>query len=493
MNESSLTLPKPRSEPPGLDLSSALIPVFVGAAALGLLTANPLLTAACFLTLPVLFKLLWRTGETPILLFAAGFQWLQVSAKVFQADLRGLPVGVISDTDTVSQTILLSLLGLIVLAIGMRVGIRKLQPATAAEVDEEAWRFSPQQLFLLYLAGTTAATVILTLAWVLPGASQIATGAAAIKWVPFCLLGYVVLQQKKNYGYLGIALAIEFVAGIGFFSGFKTVIFIALIVVFTIYTRFRFKTVVLGFVMLAALMIMALGWTSVKGPYRAFLNQGTGMQVTLVSQSAQIAVLLRLVGQLTPQDLLVAFDPLFSRLAYVDYFALSMDNVPAVRPHEGGRLWGISIGHILQPRVLFPDKPPLIDDSELTMRYTGLRLATGSEGTSISIGYMGESYIDFGPVGMFGPIFLLGFFWGFMYYFFRSRSKTVLTGYAFATALLINAYQLEIASGKLLGGITSKFIVLALLLKFAEPTIVAWLSKESDRRKARAALKTAAG
>ena len=38
-------------------------------------------------------------------------------------------------------------------------------------------------------------------------------------------------------------------------------------------------------------------------------------------------------------------------------------------------------------------------------------------------------------------------------------------GYAFATALLINANKFEITSLKLLGGVLMKFIVLALLLR----------------------------
>ncbi len=482
-------------------MPSGLMAAFVGAAFLGLFTANPLLTAACFLVLPVFFKLFWNPGETPVLLFALGFQWVQVAAKVIHADMAGvlvyeLPLAVGSPvvTETITETIYLSLLGLIVLAIGMRVGIRKLRPAMPAQRAAEAMEFSPQRLFLLYLIGAAGSTVLMSLAWAIPSASQLLSGIAVVKWVFFCLLGYVVLERKQNYAYFAVALLIEFIGGIGFFSEFKTVIFISLIVLFTIYTRFKPKTIAIGAVAFVVLVVLGLAWVSVKDQYREYLNQGTGTQATLVSQSEQIMGLARLVKQLTAEDLFLAVDPFLSRVAYVDYFSVSMDYVPAVLPHERGRLWGISIEHILKPRVLFPDKPPLIADSDLTMRYTGLKLASTEEGTSISLGYMGESYVDFGKIGMFFPIFLLGFTWGFMYYLFRSRTQTLLTGYAFATALLINAYKLEIASGKVLGGVVSKFIVLFIVLKFIEPTLVAWLREgRQTQQKRKSPLEPVAG
>ena len=129
--------------------------------------------------------------------------------------------------------------------------------------------------------------------------------------------------------------------------------------------------------------------------------------------------------------------------------------------------------HVLTPRVLYPDKPPLTPDSEITMRYTGLHLASAEEGTSISIGYMGESYVDFGPYGMFVPVFILGVLWGLMYYFIVSRARFLVFGYAFATALLLNAYQFEMTGIKLLGGVTMSFLVLALIM---------YLTREIPRR-----------
>jgi hypothetical protein len=61
-------------------------------AAVGYLTPNPLLTSASILALLLLMKLLWRAGEPPVLLFAAWFQWMQITTRVFNADLHGMGV-----------------------------------------------------------------------------------------------------------------------------------------------------------------------------------------------------------------------------------------------------------------------------------------------------------------------------------------------------------------------------------------------------------------
>ena len=305
--------------------------------------------------------------------------------------------------------------------------------------------------------------------------TQILLSAVAVKWVFFFLLGYLVIQRNERYPYFLTAIAIEFIGGIGFFSGFKTVIFVTLLVVFTVRYQLRPGAIVMGTVLLAALLVFGAAWTSVKSEYRNFLTQGERSQTTVVSRSEQLDRLGALIGSLSWEDVQEGMEPLFIRIAYVDFFALTMDFVPEYRPHEGGKVWMESILHVLKPRVLFPDKPVLKSDSEFTMQYTGLFLASDAEGTSISIGYMGESYIDFGVPGMFVPILILGFFWGWLYAFFISRAQSAIFGYAFATALLIEAYQFEMAGIKLFGGVTMKFMVFALLLHFLEPRLRAWL------------------
>src|SRR5436309_9817474 len=92
-----------------------------------ILTTNALLTSASVLTLLLLVRLLWRPAEPPALLFAAGFQWLQVSTLVFVADYDKMPVSQLSFSAHVETAIWLSLVGVGALAIGMRLGAGRLR------------------------------------------------------------------------------------------------------------------------------------------------------------------------------------------------------------------------------------------------------------------------------------------------------------------------------------------------------------------------------
>src|SRR4029077_6417558 len=114
-----------------------------------------------------------------------------------------------------------------------------------------------------------------------------------------------------------------------------------------------------------------------------------------------------LVEDVTWDNFLDGMDALIMRISYVNFFALATENVPGRIPYENGALWRGSVVHMFMPRVLFPEKP-ILDDSERTRTYTGMNVAGSEQDTSIGIGYVGESYIDFGPIGMFIPIFLLG-------------------------------------------------------------------------------------
>ena len=223
------------------------------------------------------------------------------------------------------------------------------------------------------------------------------------------------------------------------------------------------------------LLIVALGWTRIKQDYRAHVSGGQRQQVIVVSPTERVRIFVSMMTSLTTRDLQQSVDQLADRMAYVDYFGSVLERVPSVLPYENGSLLWKAIEHVLLPRFLFPEKAALLSDSDLTRHYTGKALAGNEEGTSISMGYMTESYIDFGPLLMFLPIFLLGVAWGRMYRYMINGATLTVIGYAFGTALLINANQFEITGIKLIGGMLAKFLVLAVILRFGVPRVSAWL------------------
>ena len=228
-----------------------------GAAFLGLLTPNPLLTAGAFLLVPILIRLLWRRGETPILLFAVLYQWLQVTTRLLYADIEGVPLGTLASyapPAQVREATGLGLIGLLVLAGGAHLVLRQLGPSRP--LSEWIERFSLWRLFLLYLALAAYEQFLPAFAGLFGPLSEILVPAAQTKWVLFFILGYACIQREEGYSYLATAVAIEFVLGIGYFSGFKTVFLFLAVVVFAAQKKLRGRTIAVAALFAGVLLIL---------------------------------------------------------------------------------------------------------------------------------------------------------------------------------------------------------------------------------------------
>lgn len=447
-------------------------------ASLGLLTPNPALTFTSILSLPYFVMLLWRKGEPPVLLFALIYQWFQVCTKIFHANILGVSIESMFGAPAIIRATWLSLAGLVILAIGMRLGIGQLKSINAKALIDGAHGFSLSRLWAGYLIAFVFSLIFSRVAWSLSQLTQILLPLLNFKWVMFFLLAYTILSRRQKKIYLILAIVIEMVKGFsGFFADYKQVFFVLVVAMLTVGYRFSPKNV--SKLILIAILVIFLGtvWTSVKSKYRDFLNAGTGQQIVTVSLKERASKLFELFSTLDASSLSDGFKQLAERLAYTDMFAYVLEMVPRHIPHEGGLLWKKAVIHVLVPRLFYPNKPDLGSDSELTMKYTGLKLASEEQGTVISLGYMVESYIDFGPWLMYGPIFIVGLLWGLMYQYFLSHSKTKILGCALAVSVLINANQFEIYCVKLVGGILMSFIVTALVQRFLSPPLTKWLIK----------------
>ena len=467
-----------------MGLPPAVVVALLGLSFLGFLTTNPTLTVGSLAILPILAALAWRPGEPPILLFIVGFQWLQATAKVFHANILGVDVTELVlfseiETPQTARAIWLSLAGLLVLSIGIRIVLQRLPPNDLDAIQRSAQAFSIPKAFGLYLALSIGLTAMYESIGYWSSFRQILLAVSLLKWSGFYLLAYLVFMRREKYLFFLAAFGIEFIGGIGFFSGFKEVVFVSVIAFFSIGRRLTVGSALKGLAVVIVMIVIGAAWTSVKVEYRDTISGGSGQQESIVDQGAQVNLLVNLVSGLERQDLVDGLDPLLARVAYVDFFGYVLNAVPTVVPHEKGALWGTAVRHVLLPRIIYPNKPALASDSEVTSRYTGIFLASGGEGTSISIGYMGESYIDFGTLGMFAPIFLLGLGWGLIYLFFVRKAVDPILGYAYSVAILLSAYQLEVATIKLLGGVLMKFIVVALVFRFTQSWILDWLRSDS--------------
>ena len=269
-----------------------------------------------------------------------------------------------------------------------------------------------------------------------------------------------MLHQRRNYGLLAGCLAFEFAMGLfGVYANFKSVFFVLVVAATASPLALRGRRLAATIVCFSILFVSGVVWTAVKMDYREFLANSETANEEAIPIERKVEKLADLVSTVTWQNFTDGMDGLIMRVSYVNFFALALENVPNRVPYENGELWKGSIMHILTPRLLFPDKP-VLDDSERTRLYTGVQVSGTESNTSIGIGYVGESYIDFGPVGMFAPIFLLGVLYGVINRFFLTRTKYKLLGAALAVSVLIfNAYEIETSNIKLVGGVVSVALV----------------------------------
>ena len=439
---------------------------------------------ACFV-LGLGTSLLWRPGEPPILFFIFLYQWLQSAAGTFYANLRGLSVGELSKFNGRPEAaIFLLLTGLIVFAFTIRITsgpvIRGLLPRVQIFVAARP----PRYWLLLFLGAWIFSDMCLFAAGASGGLRQVLLSLADIQWAAFMLLTLATfsIPNRPKLPWL-LVFGFLFAIGLGgYFSGFKDVFFYAVIGLIASNVRFKARVLIPVVSLAGILLFLALIWSAIKTDYRAFVSRGTGQQVVLVSYSERISEIGYLVSSLHSEDLPGAADRLMDRIMYFSLFGVVLDRVPYVLPYADGQIWLDAVRRPFMPRILFPEKTE-VNDSDLTNLYTGIGFANASQGTSISMGFMAEAYIDFGPVFMFLPIGGLGLFLGFFYRRLLSQPGLgAALGVALVPFALMPAHLTETSSLKLVPALGLSIISCWIILRVLAPRLFG-LPRKTNRRR----------
>lgn len=443
---------------------------------------------ALFAVIVLLFgsALLWRPGESPILLLLFGYHWLQGSMRIFHANFKGVDVSDLSYAGgQVSLASMLSLVALLALAAGLRVGIGPWRAIEGQVCRSIALSRDTKYWFRLYALVWVGATVALLIARSVPGLSQPLLAAANLKWAFFWILAYATFARPNaDRKYLVVAFMFEFALGVGgYFSNFTTVFFMTIMAVAAAGMKISLSRLAALTALGALLVTVAVVWTAVKFEYRYFVSGGERAQIITVDYSTRIATLANMVVDLEARDIAQAIEETVDRVSYVDFFAVVLDRVPSAISHEYGALWWDAISRPFMPRILFPGKSA-IHDSERTNYYTGLGVASYGAGTSISIGYLGETYIDFGAISMMPIIFFYGLFLGRVYrWFVRGPRTQGLLGMAFVSIIFLGAAALESSIAKVMGGLLVGLLTSYLLARYIVPYYLPWLVAERGKNR----------
>jgi hypothetical protein len=381
------------------------------ASALALLTAD-WIPGAATVVLCAIWTWLRTDDGPPVLAMALSFQWLQVVVGVLYFHATGRRV-VEMDRIDYQPMVALGLACVAALTVGLASGLALLRarPAAAAPGRSIATRV----LVIGYLVTTAVNGAATAVAFSVPALTQVIFAFTFVRLALLFLLVQRLLHPRPRWALLSLVIAGEIVVGFtGFFADFREALVIITLAVLDGFRGRPGRWAALVMVV-AATLVAGVAWTGIKVEYRRSYRQDAGFADSREARLDRLQSLTSDWIDHAPERIGPDFDKLVSRVWAVYYPGLAVRRVPAVMPHENGRILLEALTHIVTPRILFPDKKGLDSDSEMVRKYSGEWVASREQGTSIAFGYAGESYIDFGFPGMLAPVFAWGLLMGLAY------------------------------------------------------------------------------
>lgn len=431
-----------------------------------LISPSPFLGFYGIAGLLLIYRLFWTRRQPAVIFWALLHQWLQVNLPLVHAGLSGEELaGVFHYRAHADDAYLLGMSGLLAFALGLWAVTRRLHPQSLSDWLD---RLDPRRClraYLFFILVYTAASFV-----PLPGMGQLLVALGFLKWGFFYIFFSAVLHTGRYRPALILAILLEFFFSLfSIFASFRAILIMPLILLPVFFSRRLRPGQLLALGALGmALVGVGLVWTAVKMDYRKFMAAGATGQVINVGRAEAMGELLRLVTELDGEKLADATIAMTERLSYLDFLSGVMANVPARLPHEEGRVALAALTHVVTPRILFPEKEALHDSLHLN-KYIGEYVANFTT-TSMSIGYVGDLYIDFGwyaPLAVFALGLLLG---GQFLLLYRLGGDPGWGGFL-TMPMFFLLYLFEVSLIKQIGLLTTYTTVMIPLAKFALPLI----------------------
>jgi hypothetical protein len=444
--------------------------------------ANGVYLFLCSFTFFVIFYYLQQPFKPAVFILIAFNHILQIIAAVWQANFVGQDINF--RTPYMSEAIIASLVGMLFLFLPILYFQNKIPRLSLNQLKREALKLSTGNTFNCYLAFYFIGTFINLNAFSYGGFTQILISLVKVKWLFFLLFGYQSILKKERRNVFYLFAAIEFLTGFfSYFSAFKTVIFFMVVLLIGLLQVINIKKVLYGGIVIIGLGLFALIWTSIKGKYRSYVNEGGKDQVVSVTHDEALTKIYDLTAKVDEEKLNSSTYDMLDRLQYVYHFAKAIGRVPSVIPFARGRNWLDNIEFVTTPRLLNPNKPS-VDATAKTRLYTGLAYSGKFSGSSFSLGYFAECYVDFGFWGMMFPIFLIGLMYGLTYWYLMKTSSTnYLFNYCVVGSFFLEFMAFEMDGTILLGRFLSTLVTYFLLIKFFFPWVMGYITIPEGTKK----------
>ncbi len=401
------------------------------------------------------------------------YHFIQVVAGIWLSNYIGKEINYRSSYS--ATAVVVGYIGLVVLFAPIIFYQNKIPTVSLQTLKNHADLLSIDKVFKVYVIGFFAINALGGVAFLFSGITQIIFSLVKIKWFLFILFGFLVFFKKKKQKEFWFFAAFEFVSGFySYFSDFKTVMFFLLFLFLFFLKAVNFRQLSFFIIIGLALFFGMAFYQGIKGEYRFYLNQGSKTQTVSVSKEDALGKLVDLAQAQKEGTMSGSIESFLDRFQYTYHLAKTMEVVPARIPYQYGNNWGETLEFALTPRLLNPNKPNL-EASVKATKYTGIGYAGAKQGVSVSLGYFADGYVDFGLIGMFFPLLVIGYVMGSTYFYFvRKSSNNYLFNFAVVGAMYMEFFAFEMDSTFLTGRLFATLLTFFMLKHFFFP----WLYKQ---------------
>ncbi|MFN4246526.1 MAG: hypothetical protein ACK4EY_02320 [Flavipsychrobacter sp.] len=403
------------------------------------------LTIFSGVVLLVIISSLQKPYIPPVLVYLFGFHWLQVFAAVGYASYLGVPLEEAFDSKDLEVLFWVTILQIGVMAFFLS-RIYKVDYAPNLQIlKEAAEKIDVKKVLYAYGIATLVFPTLIATTYSNSSLNQLVQSFAVVRKVLLLMMIFMYfLRETKYKNTIVILVVLEFILSFAsYFSNFKEIIFFVVFVFLTVRPEVKTKQVLLLLPVGIILVTFLVFWSGVKEGYRNFLNQGNRQQQVNVSKLQALDYLFDKTGEFDVDSFRTGAEKLLYRLQYMQQYSSVYDRVPEFIPYENGKNITGTIEFLTMPRFLNANKK-ILDPSSKTSYYTGKRFANAEQGTSISMGYFCDLYIDFGLWVMFIPLLVITFMIGKVSnYIINSKKYNLIFTYSLFIGTILSCGTFE--------------------------------------------------
>jgi hypothetical protein len=434
----------------------------------------------------VIMRLIGTPNMPAAIAYFLIWQWNQSFTRVLQTAIDGEALSRGMYGPTVENAYWYTLASTVTLAVAFRLVLGNLRGPTR-EFAEAHKHWALRDLLMLYIGGLAFATICGMAAKMVPALDQPFEAAAHFKILAMTMVFATVLATGQGRNFMIAVFLIEVLSGFGgLFSDFKGAFIFLAVSAFMVRIRWTGTMAVITAALACILVVMALWWTAVKTDFREFATASSDSQNIKVDLGSRVGYLgSKASGGI---DWNSASYALLLRLSYVDIFG-SVIGVQEVAPEPRyfGQ-WQDAFDHVAKPRFLFPGKAALSDTEVFIRLARGNASEAFRSGTSISVGFVAENFVDMGFPGMLVGIFAIGVMVAGICRYFMTRQLPwmVREGTVLAIIYTIGHDGVEISLPKILGAMYMSLGVWAIMARWGFPYIFRYLGRSAAKRNASA-------